>query len=97
MFQVQIPGHVNLFPLQGPHEALAFGVVIGVSRPTHAGYHLVLLQQSHVLFTSVLPATARGIHRPHGGRPSHIALSSAAIASRLVIVRLSSQPTTLRE
>src|SRR5512140_2162602 len=70
MVQVAIRAGINLFLLQRLHEPLAASIVIRIARTTHAGHHLVFLQQLYILTARILhsaighPATAGAWQSP---------------------------------
>src|ERR1017187_4816360 len=88
---------IDLLPLQGLHEALATGVVVGVGRSAHARQHLMFAQDTDVLSRGILNAAVGVMHQAGPGRRSPIAPSSAMTANRAASVLPNSQPTTLRE
>lgn len=57
ILQVAILAAADLFLLERPHEALAFGVVIGIPRPAHAFSGAVLRRRIGVRRARVLHTT----------------------------------------
>ena len=69
VLQIAISVGVDLFPLEGAHEALAAGVVVRIGGPAHAGYHSLAGKQLHILPACILAAAIGVVHQARQGLP----------------------------